>query len=520
MRYTQEEHSSIFHIEDVGDRTTQEVLGIAGRLIDISFDLRQISGITKAARFLDDIETRELNAIEQTRLHYFRANAIANESCLDDQLQSRLWSWERKDIEDQILCLRRALRAGLDSTIPPELLCAVQTNLGNILSQVGRFVEAIEYWNRALAVLSDFGMAQANRGVALCHYAKAVHHPHDALPLLRRAVADLEEGIRSRNLVEQSIEYFGQYHSWAAENMAMLESHVLSHRTSYGSIDAEAEYRKWCAENTLCLNILNDIASDPTSARDSLLLPPITLPIATGPRYHGLFNQLKQEYVAARFHFYEAIMSREVHFSDLGVDLYNTLDYPSYSIAVERLKVAFRVCYSLFDKIAFFLNAYLEFGIPFDKVSFKSCWYISQTRSKGLRTELATFQNWPLRGLFWLSKEVYEKEAGFNDALEPDAQDLAELRNHLEHKYCKVHKFGAPQQLSLVREAVLSDDLAYSIGRQELESKTLRLLKTTRAALIYLALTVKAQESLKIGTTSPGKTLEMPITLFDDSWKF
>jgi tetratricopeptide (TPR) repeat protein len=301
MKDRQEEYKSLLQVQDIRDITTKEALEISGRLIDLSLDLHQLSGITKALQFLAEIGTRELSAIERTQLHYFRANAIANQSCIAGELQTQTWAWERTDLEEQILHLRLALRASLDTGIPSELLCAVRTNLGNVLSHVGRFVEAIEHWNKALAGLPNFGMAQANRGVALCHYAEAVHHPHDALPLLRRAVADLEVGIRSGNLLAQSSGYFRQYYSWAAENVALLESHVLSSHSSYGTSDREVEYRKWCAENRLCLNFLNDIASDPTSARDGLLLPPIVLPIGTGPRYHGLFNQLKQEFVAARF---------------------------------------------------------------------------------------------------------------------------------------------------------------------------------------------------------------------------
>ncbi|MDX5595492.1 LA2681 family HEPN domain-containing protein [Pseudovibrio sp. SPO723] len=40
------------------------------------------------------------------------------------------------------------------------------------------------------------------------------------------------------------------------------------------------------------------------------------------------------------------------HFSDKDVALYNTLDYPSYALAVEKARLAYRMEYSLFDKIA------------------------------------------------------------------------------------------------------------------------------------------------------------------------
>jgi hypothetical protein len=45
-----------------------------------------------------------------------------------------------------------------------------------------------------------------------------------------------------------------------------------------------------------------------------------------------------------------------------NVLLPNTLDYPSYALAVERQRTAFRVAYSLLDKIAFFLNDYFSVG--------------------------------------------------------------------------------------------------------------------------------------------------------------
>jgi hypothetical protein len=70
------------------------------------------------------------------------------------------------------------------------------------------------------------------------------------------------------------------------------------------------------------------------------------------------FNIMKQEYVSARWMLYEGSMSDETHSSGRGVLLYNTLDYQSHGLAVERIKSAFRSAYSLFDKIAQVVNHY------------------------------------------------------------------------------------------------------------------------------------------------------------------
>ncbi len=72
----------------------------------------------------------------------------------------------------------------------------------------------------------------------------------------------------------------------------------------------------------------------------------------------GFFNQMKQEYASARWLLYEGLQEDRVHFSDHDVRLCNTLDYSCHSLTVEKTKIAFRMAYSLFDKIAFFLNGY------------------------------------------------------------------------------------------------------------------------------------------------------------------
>ena len=125
---------------------------------------------------------------------------------------------------------------------------------------------------------------------------------------------------------------------------------------------------------------------------------------------------------------FEAFHAGDVHFSDRRVVLHNTLDYPSYALAVEKLKAAFGITYSLFDKTAVFLNAYMKLGVDERSIYFRSIWYKNQdSRLRTLRPEFEAYENWPFRGLYWLSKDLFE--LGFRDVAQPDADALYEIRN-------------------------------------------------------------------------------------------
>src|SRR3546814_5273190 len=81
--------------------------------------------------------------------------------------------------------------------------------------------------------------------------------------------------------------------------------------------------------------------------------------------------------------------------------------------------------------------------------------------------------NWPLRGLSWRSKELFDEQLKQSNAA--DARELHDIRNAFEHKYLQVHE-GWPWGLMLTRPA--PDALAFSTDSGLLEAKADR--KRTR----------------------------------------
>jgi hypothetical protein len=102
-------------------------------------------------------------------------------------------------------------------------------------------------------------------------------------------------------------------------------------------------------------------------------------------------------------------------------------------------------------------------------VSFRRIWRAKPRAA--VRDIFAKSENWPWRGPFWLSKDTFEND--MRDSTEPDGRRVADLRNHLEHKYVKVVEWS----LQGLAPGPFHDTLAHTITRDELERRTLRLMQ-------------------------------------------
>lgn len=474
--------------------------------------------ITHALSLADSLEEREIEPAQLALLDYFRSNAWDYRYAQRHGDASALWAFEQPELRNRIFYLRRAAHSSSFIALDPLRQCQILTNLGNVLNTVGRFVEARENWSAALAINSKFGMARGNRGIGLWHYAAALydsgHSSVFALHAYRDLIEATTQSTNTRHIEDQqSAPVFSKLAAHIAKqyDIEKIAKGYNPDGWSLGTEPAEHAYRRWCLKNILFLNPLNDIEITSIAARDILTVPNFVTAIDESPVVVGIFNELKQSYVSARWMLWSGLQSREAHFSDREVLLYNTLDYPSYGLSTENTKMAFRLAYSLFDKIAYFLNYYLKLGVPEKKVSFRNIW---REKEKGpVRDRFANAGNWPFRGLFWLSKDLFEE--GMRDITEPDARDLSNLRNHLEHKYLKVHEMLSSSKKS---SDPFGDNRAYSISRSDLEDKTLRIIKLVRSALIYLSLGMHREEQRR-SSGNERLSVTMPLVPFDDEWK-
>ena len=301
----------------------------------------------------------------------------------------------------------------------------------------------------------------------------------------------------------------------AAIDVERAKKSVKMDGHSMGNSPQERRYRMWALRERLFLNPLNDLGPHSIAAQDVLSLPDFTLKIGETPSLIGFFNQMKQEYVSGRWLLYDGLQSEKVHFSDRRTMIMNTLDYTSHSLAIEKIKAAFRIGYSILDKIAFFLDHYMKLGIEPNRIYFKSIWYDPKT--KAVRKEFAASRNWPMRGLYWLTKDLFDPD--LQDVMEPEAQALWDIRNRLEHRYLKIHELLVPRSADSTDD-MWTDQLAYSVQRSDFEAKTLRVFRLARSAMIYLSSAMHEEERRRQQANTSGKgPWPMSLEVMDDDWK-
>jgi hypothetical protein len=493
-----------------------------GSLIDLAGDLHKEDGATRALEWCDGLSQRKLTKRQEALLDYFRANAWANRQRAKHRNVDAAWQWEQPELQQQVFHLRRAQQSPGFAKLSPVRRCQIITNLGNQLSAVGRFVEARPAWTRALEVNPTFAMALGNRGYGLMQYARSLCDTGHKRVFLHFAYKDFKAALSSRASAHAHPDAKAYFAERKAEIEGIIGTRNLERTIpmdgySLGTSKNERRYRQWVLGRGLFLNPLNDLGPYNIAARDILSLPTFTTSIDEPPSLMGLFDHMKQEFVSARWLLYEGLNAATTHFSDRQVSLYNTLDYPSYGLSVEKLKAAYRIAYSLLDKIAFFLNDYAKLNINERQIYFRTIWYENCDRNNPIRPIFEQSKNWPFRGLFWLSKDLFDPAV--QDVMEPEAKSLYLVRNKLEHSYLKVHEILIQRPPAKTIPDLWTDRLAFPVQREMFEAMTLHVFGLARAALIYLSLGMHREEQKRNKSNPKAKRVSMRLDIWRDAWR-
>ena len=263
---------------------------------------------------------------------------------------------------------------------------------------------------------------------------------------------------------------------------------------NYKPLDYEKEekkYRKWCLDNNLFLNPLNDITQEWIASNDTLQFPEYVS--SPNKKFQEIlylitsFAAIKREYCFARFMMFEGIHKIHPHYENNHLYLIDILDGVNYDGSIEKIKTAFRICFSVFDSIAFLMKAYF---IPKSttNISFSSKANISFS-SNWIKENLKDTQNNPfIDALYWLSCDLTNNDKLTSDtnkwkAPKPSLANIRKIRNAIEHSWLRV-----------TEDEIDASDTDNLITLEILEKETLTLLKLVRSAMLYLCMAVSYEE--------------------------
>ena len=516
---SENKYQSLFELSSLKRIPITQSLKNLADLIDLSFDLKRSEGLQKSLDLSQTINQKKLSSCQRSFIFYCLGNLWDDLRLLSNNKDNdKSWYWDQPEFKNELINYRKALLETGFNELDKTIKCMLYTNLANTLDTIGRFIEAIEYWDKALEILPDFGMALANKALGIEIYAKSVYDPYHKAVFLKHAQKlfkssnkDLRNYPEYFYVIKSNMDHEKRITEWLGNKCKKCDCQIKLNKEPINGTKGEIIYRNWCLRNRLFLHPINDLGNYSSIAYDFISTPNITTNLNIGPKYQGFFNQIKQEFVSARFLYFDGMHSNGTHFSDKDVSLINTLDYPVYCLAIEKIKLAFRSSYSIFDKIANFLNDYLNLKKSKKERTFLKIWYIDKNKQILLNPELYLKKNLPLRGLYWLSKDLYDDKENFKNTIEPEAKKLLEIRNQLEHRYLKIHDHEINNNIS----SYVKDDLAYSLSIFSFEAKTLKLLKLVRSAILYLSFAIYVEEKERDKNRDKNKIV---VPMIEDQW--
>lgn len=340
--------------------------------------------------------------------------------------------------------------------------------LGNVYSHMGRFQDGIECYKAAGLLYSNDYRWKFHFGFMLfnthSYYERSVER------FVISFMKDLLRDCLGKKEYSQSAYYvYSIIKDWRSPDLNN------DRPTNYEATE-EGDYNHWVNQNVLRLNAYNDINFTSTLCQeDSLYFDGVYSPKTEPDSWRRLFqllNEVKQEYVSARYMLYSYFKkSGSSHVSDKNVRLADVYDRSNYSFHLELAKSAFRSLYSILDKIAFALNDYLDLDMNPERVNFNNVWY-ENSKSYKIKEEILKYKSlYSLAGLLFIRNDIYGGAENYLQAEETIL--LKKVRNAIEHR-----------AIIIVDDGMLEDDgSVLNISRMEFESVSINLIKTVRQAI-------------------------------------
>ncbi|MGI2327630.1 LA2681 family HEPN domain-containing protein [Planococcus sp. YIM B11945] len=345
--------------------------------------------------------------------------------------------------------------------VPPIIWNQICLNYAETLIHLGRSIEGLQVVEEMIEADDDpaFSRKEGERGWGLVFYSAFLRDPVEKAEALHAA----------RSLLRRSHEKIDDESGRAfyAERLKLAETML----NKLGPVDVtgykpnffdgrEKDYRDWCAEHKLLLNGTNEIDPGRMMKVDALRYKPKGVDKNQDAFLIRHMDALVSEYTALRWTLFEA--------------LHQKAEEPNKT---EQLKNVFRQAFSLFDKIASFLNHYYKLGVPEQRLSMQRIWFEDDHPTKPLKPFIRDSENGALKALYWQSKELF----GYEKSEQQSILMLRafQLRQQLEKSFVQV--------INTQQEVATEGELRkHQMTQKELERLAMLMASRARNGLMYL----------------------------------
>lgn len=448
------------------DGTPQLKYEISKLLMDLGDKTKKVEYIDEAIANFEDLYKYGFEDI-----NFF----LGTSYFLKHDLSSEPQKYLTKDFEPILLKSKKFLLKELSQN-PNVDLRKTYINLANVYNNIGRELDGIEYYEHVIAKTGS-AYALLNKGISLYRYAMFIDNP---IPILSEAYAYFVHLFNhpksSDDLKRKSKFYIDDLMRRFSEEI--LKDDICDDLIRPTNDSFNGFMINFCLDYRLYLNLCNYCQRCQNAIGDSIVMEKIIGEVVDNveddlfSKLTSYLNQLKMDYVSARF---LLILSQYEGF-DLDIitnDVYiiDNQFREENDIRVQLLKDSFKNFFNILDKIAYFINDYLELGISPKKVDFRRVWYNNNKKTK-IHEKLILLDNKGLTALYDIFLDVeYGNEKEY----------LRNTRNDLTHKY-----------LRIVREENGVDKTL-----EELKYETIEIAILAKNAIIYLMRLVKIHECQK-----------------------
>lgn len=475
----------------------------AGIFIDGGFSLDDVSRVRKGTRIFEQLlEEKDKPSFSKVSLIYNAANGHISIYTL----KRRKGKASAPPNDENLKAAKRLYQQAINllGDVDKAFASQVWINYGNCLSQSGRFIDAIECYQKASSIDPENGMAMGNLGIELEHAMKITgrfRHEYAALarnlfertlgPQMHLRYGSLE-AIRD---FQKRLDIVNEFIN-AHQKPILLPQPVKIPRSSAN----QQKYIRFCVQNGLFLNAWAGDKELTPGINDDLAFGNITTSVEESslvPELLKTLNEIKESFATARYLYFLSQTSDKSLDEISKLTTYYTSDFSINGVYIGLCKTSYSRAFDVLDKVARIVNIYFRTGNPRD--SFWNIFVEKQSHYESgvhlpfyaARQSICEKNNPSMYALADLCIDYFENE-------KVDLKTIDNRRNKITHDYLDVKLYTSKK-----------DENENTIDLDGFKRQTKDVLLLAKKAVLYVVSAINIAELQKERTNIRA----MPITV-------